>query len=281
MTTFWDVSFAVDMITKVESKAPVWASEFMDLVKAITTFRDYFNEIRYKYGIPSNLLDELNYYISLLPSEDKPLKYLDVVRAEDQNNLVEALRVIGQIIPYVEVRLYKQNIYVSPTCWGYYISFYSGYGDNKKYGITQSAFNVSTWMHYTLDRSGRPPTMSCLEVWFNVNKQYPKAKIHIKADIARGKPDQPNISIYFLSSGAPLTEPTIPFVGMLCVRDRTDVSIAGQFDLIYQSGVYTYDITETINVGAFIPYIVVACHDAWLDQQVLMYIRELYITPQE
>jgi len=262
------------MITEVTSGAPVFTTEFKSLVAAIKKIRDYFSNKRVEYGIPLSKIEELDSYISLLPEP----KYMDPVKARDQNNLVECLKIIGDLVTYAEITLYKASIHISQTCKAYYISYYSGYKDNWWRGRTFSYFHIRDWRHYTEDVEGQPPTMSCLEVWFNVNKYYDKARVHVKAKIYAGKVNEPNISVYFLSSGAPLPRPPLPSDGRLCVRDRGDVSIVGVVNINRISGVIDYDVYETININRSIPYVVVAMHDSWLDSTADQRISYLSIS---
>jgi len=278
LTEFSEVSAYVNMLTFVNSQAPIYTFEFQQLVDAIRKFRDFFDTVKTKYGIPQSKIDELDSYLALLPSPEKPLKYMDVIRAKDQNNLVEALRVVGELVPYIEVLLYQGVYYISPTVKTYYVSYYSGYKDNWYYGDTISYFAPHIWCHKTLDHIGAPRTMSCFEVWFNVDKRYEKAKVHITAKIYKAKPNEKAISVYFLSSGEPLPRSTTFIEGGLSIKDRTDVSKVAEVGITYQSGIRNYDEVMYADVYTHCPYIVVAMHDYWLDTTVDMQISRLAIS---
>lgn len=283
MTTIHDVDFAVEMISVVESKAPVWTYEFMELVKAVTEFRNFFRSVQTKYDLPADLLDELDGYISLLPSEEKPLKYMDVVRAKDQNNLVEALRIIGDLVTKLEIKPYEEGEYISRTLKIYYPAYYSGYLNEfcqarKAYVVSYATVRFYCYRYYA-----DVPALASLELWFKVDKELKRVKVRIKADAYTAKDGEPFINVYFVSSGEPAPLEFIPApvrcMGRKSIEDRTDVSIASTVSLNYQSGKINYDEIIETDVYATCPYVVLAIRDRFIEEDVNVYLRKLTLAP--
>lgn len=259
------------MIQSVESKKADYTYEFMQLVNAVIKFRDYYYAKKGDYGIPQAKLTELDGYIA----EIFEPKFGDLVKSKQTNSLVEAIRVIGELVPYVEVDLYSRGYYMSPTLKSYNITYYSGFKNNWWNYPPYSLFDAYVWRH----RSTNPLSMSCFEHWFNVSKHYGNAKLHLKYQIFQGKVGQAHIKIHFLTSGSPLPKPSKPSDGMLSIEDRGDVVKKATVEFDYQSGKSSYDVTKFQNVDATIPYIVVACQDKWSDSLVHIEILKVSISP--
>lgn len=278
--SFIDLSIAVDMIEllsptmtyKGKPSKPVYTLEWGQVVNAIKAFRDLYYANKVTYSIPQSKLSELDSYIDFLPDP----KFGDPVKSVDYGTRVEALRVICELLPYLEVCYFKKAWYLSSTLKTYYTSYYSGSWDNFWNGLIYSLFNTTIWRHRTAHPTGY--TKACFEHWFNVNRYYAQAKVRIKCYIYSGKAGQPHVEVCFLSAGSP--KPLSPINQRLCVLNRGDVTIKDQVSINYQSGVSTYDKTMYATVNATCPYIVVLCHDMWDNQEVFIEINEVYVTPQ-
>lgn len=100
MTSYFDLLIAVEMITEVpRPENPnrwIYGTEFQQLLNALRVFRNYYDERKGSWGIPQALITELDGYIAKFPAP----YYHYTIKAKDQNNMVDALNVIGKLVPY-------------------------------------------------------------------------------------------------------------------------------------------------------------------------------------
>jgi len=111
MTTVLDLSMAVALITEVSGRNYIYGFEFKQILDAIKVFRNYYAERKDSWGIPQDLLTELDGYIANFPT----LSYHYMDRASDQNNVVECVRLLGLMSAYhapVWVAGYLKKVYV-------------------------------------------------------------------------------------------------------------------------------------------------------------------------
>jgi hypothetical protein len=100
MTSLIDLNIAVATIIEITGATRptkwIYGADFKQLLDAIKVFRAYYWERKDSYGIPQSLFDELDGYIANFPAPY--YHYTD--KAGDQNNMVDALMVIGKMSAY-------------------------------------------------------------------------------------------------------------------------------------------------------------------------------------
>lgn len=100
MTSLYDLMIAVEMIVEVpipnNPNRWIYGTEFKQLLDALRVFRNYYDERKASWGIPQSLITELDGYIAKFPT----VYYHYTIKAKDQNNMVDALNVIGKLVPY-------------------------------------------------------------------------------------------------------------------------------------------------------------------------------------
>jgi len=115
MTTVLDLTITVASIIEVPEPTNlnkwIYGFHFKQLLDAIKVFRAYFFERKASYGIPQSLFDELDGYITKFPSP----YFHYTVKSSDQNNMVDAIVVLGQMTQYSPPPVgigYLKKIYV-------------------------------------------------------------------------------------------------------------------------------------------------------------------------
>lgn len=267
----FELSIFTDMITTVESTKAVYGFEFHQITTAITKFRDWFTEKKDDYGIPQSLLDELNGYIAQFPT----IMFGDHVLDTWTNNMIEALRVVGDLVQYISILLYRRVWYISPLLHRYYTSFLAGHWPEFWNTPFFATFDSVQWRLNSLGGYPAGASMGSFEHWFKMDRHYGSAKVYLKATMTAGQVDQPNITVYFLTSGEP--KPGWPISGRESIVTRGDVTKVAETDFNYVSGQTSYEITNPIDVNADVTYVVVAERDDSGTHAYYTDIRELRV----
>lgn len=260
------------MIQIVESKKAVYGYEYHQITSAIIKFRDWFTENKTEYGIPQSKLDELNGYISEFPT----IKFGDGVMASWTNSMVEALRVIGDLVQYVSILFYRRAWYISPLLERYYTSYLSGHWNEFWNYPAVALFSSVAWRFNTTGGTPSGAHMGSFEHWFKVNRHYDTAIVKLRATMTTGKNGEPSITIYFLSSGIP--KPLSPINQRESIITRTNVTKKATCNINYVSGQSNYNVTQWIEVNSDITYVVVVERDDYSNVSYYTDISELSIT---
>lgn len=251
----FELSIFTDMITAVESGKAVYGFEFHQITTAITKFRDWFTEKKDDYGIPQSLLDELNGYIAQFPT----IMWGDHVLDTWTNNMIEALRVVGELVQYISILFYRRAYYISPLLYRYYTSFLAGHWLEFWNNPVTAMFSDVAWRLNSLGGFPAGIWNGSFEHWFRVDRHYGDAKVRVVATMTAGQVGQPNITVYFLTAGNP--KPLWPISGRESIVTRGDVTKIAQTSFNYVSGQSSYDLTNPVSVNADVTYVVVAERD--------------------